>query len=148
MFHFINFDNILPIWQYYLWPERKSVITGNSAMNYLGGYDIKNLNFTPVFIAYFMDNQIVGVNSGHKCHDNSFRSRGLYVFPNYRKKGVGIKLLTKTIEIAIEQNANFIWSYPRQASWSTYEKSSFVLSSDWEKSELGFNAYCIKNLKE
>lgn len=143
----INYETIFPIWQNYLWPERRSKITSTSAMKYLGEYNIDNMNFTPNFLAYFIDdNTIAGVNSGHKCSDNGYRSRGLYVFPEFRKKGIGILLLKDTIKIAKKESCHYIWSYPKQTSWTTYQKAGFELSSPWEISELGHNAYCIQYL--
>lgn len=146
MIHQINYETILPIWQNHLWPERKSEITGTSAMKYLGDYDSDNMDYSPIFLAYFYDNKIVGVNSGHKCKDNGYRSRGLYVFPEYRKKGIGIILLNEITKIAENESCDYIWSYPKQTSWKTYQAAGFVLSTPWELSELGHNAYCIKHL--
>lgn len=143
MLHHINFETIYPIWKNKLWPDRVSAITGTSAMKYLGGYDNKNMEYTPTFLAYFLNNQIVGVNSGHQCMDNGYRSRGLYVFPEYRGKGIGIELLKATIKIGKDLGCTYIWSYPKDSSWTTYNKAGFSLSSDWEKSENGTNAYCI-----
>lgn len=144
----INFDIIYPIWRDLLWPNRTSPIESTSAMNFLGDYDIKNMNYKPTFFAYIYSNQIAGVNSGHLCFDNSYRSRGLYVSENFRKKGIGLALLQKTIEQAINENAKFVWSYPRQQSWMTYERAGFQLESCWENSEQGINAYCKKDLKD
>ena len=137
-----RFEEILPIWREYLWPTRTSKIEPNSAMCFLGGYDIKNMIYATTFLAYEIDNDIAGVNSGHLCFDNSYRSRGLYVFPKYRGQGIGKELLLATIEQGKEKRANFIWSYPKQDSWKTYERAGFKLASDWEDSELGKNAYC------
>jgi len=112
-------------------------------MQYLGGHDIKNMDYAPTFIAYFLDNQIVGVNSGHKCSDNGYRSRGLYVFPEYRGRGIGVELLKETIKLGKTTGCTYVWSYPKNSSWKTYSKAGFNLSTDWEKSENGMNAYCI-----
>lgn len=143
MIHHINFETIYPIWANRLWPNRVSAITGTSAMTYLGGYDNKNMEETPNYIAYFLDNQIVGVNSGHKCMDDGYRSRGLFVFPEYRGRGIGVKLLCATIELGKKFGCNYVWSYPKQSSWQPYSKSGFILASDWETSENDINAYCI-----
>jgi len=138
----ITFDEIYHIWNTQLWPTRESSIETHSAMNFLGGYDMKNMISTPTFFAYKLDKQIVGVNSGHLCHDNSYRSRGLFVFPEYRKQGIGKILLLATIDKGINEGANYIWSYPKQSSWATYESAGFNLASPWEISELDLNAYC------
>jgi len=143
MLHHINFETIYPIWKNKLWPNRVSDITGTSAMKYLGSYDNKNMEYAPTFLAYFLNNQIAGVNSGHQCMDNGYRSRGLYVFPDYRGQGIGIKLLKATIKIGKELGCDYVWSYPKDSSWSTYNKAGFSLSSDWEISENGTNAYCV-----
>lgn len=148
MLKLISFQTILPIWKNNLWPERTSRITDTSAMTYSGGYDIKNMDYEPVFLAFYMGDKIAGVNSGHTCADNSFRSRGLYVFPEYRRQGIGTELLLGIIDKAQNNKCSFVWSYPKLKSWNTYKKAGFVLSSKWEQSELGLNAYCIKKLTE
>ena len=142
----IDFDTIYPVWGNFLWSKRTSKIETNSAMVYLGGIDINNMYYTPSFFAYIHNGIIYGVNSGHKCSNESYRSRGLYVFPEHRNQGIGSKLLSATIDQAKKENSKFIWSYPKQASWKTYEKVGFNLSSIWEKSEMDINAYCMRSL--
>lgn len=146
MIETISFDEIYHIWRNDLWPERISEITPSSAMCYMGGYDVENMKNNPIFIAYKKREEIRGVNSLHLCIDGSYRSRGLFVYPKFRGEGIGIKLLIETINLAKEHNATFVWSYPKQASWKTYQHAGFSLSSPWETSELGFNAYCVKHL--
>ena len=138
----ISFDIILPIWRDHLWPNRISAIESTSAMKFLGGYNIENMKNTPHFFAWIENEKISGVNSGHLCHDNSFRSRGLYVFPEHRGKGIAQELLKATIAEGRSQGADFVWSYPKQSSWKSYESVGFQLASDWEQSELDINAYC------
>lgn len=140
----ITFEQIYPIWQMHLWPTRQSKIERTSAMKFRGGYDIDNMSFNPTFFGYFNNTTIVGVNSGHSCVGGSYRSRGLYVFPEFRKHGIGIQLLRAAIMQARSENAYCIWSYPKLSSWSTYEKARFSLASDWEHSELDINAYAVK----
>lgn len=148
MISLISFEEIFPIWRNYLWPNRQDKIEPHSAMLFLKGYDLKNFNNNPSFFGYFIDDRLVGVNSGHKCCDNSYRSRGLYVDPNYRKSGIGKKLLTATIQQGKKECADFVWSYPKQSSWKCYESSGFKLSSNWLTSENGINAYCILTFNE
>ena len=139
----LTFEEIYHIWSTELWPNRVSEITSTSAMNYLGGYDISNMDFQPTFVCYKSEQgEILGVNSGHLCVNGSYRSRGLFVFPDYRGRKIGQMLLRATIDQARKELADFIWSYPKQTSWKTYESADFKLSSPWEISELGFNAYC------
>jgi GNAT superfamily N-acetyltransferase len=139
----IEFRVIYEIWTNFLWTNRKSPIEPTSAMKYLGGYTLSNLDSKPTFFAYLEDGVIAGVNSGHGCIDNGYRSRGLYVFPQFRKKEIGRKLLLETIKQGQVENYTYIWSYPRQISWNTYQNAGFILTSFWEKSETSDNnAYC------
>jgi GNAT superfamily N-acetyltransferase len=139
----ITFDEVLPIWDTYLWPNRQSSIDPTSAMCYLGGYDLQNMTY-PTFFAYMIDNEIAGVNSGHRTMHDGYRSRGLYVFEKFRGKGIGTQLLIATIEQAKIEDCNMCWSYPRQSSWKSYLNAGFELASVWETSETSdANAYCM-----
>lgn len=140
----ITFDDIMPIWRSNLWPNRVSEIEPNSAMVFLDGYDMYNMSTQPTFFGYYLFEKLIGVNSGHMCNNFQYRSRGLYVFENYRGLGLGQELLRATIEQARLEKAKMIWSYPRKSSWKTYENVGFKLASTWEKSETSENnAYCL-----
>jgi GNAT superfamily N-acetyltransferase len=139
----ITFEEILPIWRDHLWPDRESTIESNSAMNYFGGYDMFNMSTKPTFFAYKIDGRIAGVNSGHKCSKGHYRSRGLYVFDEFRGLGIGVKLLLATIEQGRKEKSVICWSYPRQSSWNTYSNAGFYLMTPFEPSETGSNAYCV-----
>lgn len=142
----ISFEQIYPIWRTYLWPNRTSPIESNSAMIYSGGYTMDNMHTTPTFFGYFIDTKLVGVNSGHKCSDNSYRSRGIYVIDQYRHLGIATALLKETIKKGNLEGCDFTWSYPRKTSWRAYEQAGFYLTSDWEISETSdANAYCRVN---
>lgn len=138
----ISFDEVLPIWRDYLWPDRTSEITATSAMHYLGGYDLVNMSYPPTFFAYIINGEIAGVNSGHMCMNGRYRSRGLYVFERFRGKNIGTELLIATIDQARLEGANLCWSYPKDTSWKTYAKAGFKLDSEFEDSENGKNAFC------
>jgi GNAT superfamily N-acetyltransferase len=142
MIRHIEFEQIIPIWRTHLWPMRTSSIDTHSAMLLSGEYELKNFNYTATFLGYFIDDKLVGCNSGHKCCDGTYRSRGLYVFPEYRKLGIGTKLLLATIDQSRKEDATLCWSYPRLESWSTYKAAGFELISDWKDDETGINAYC------
>lgn len=147
MIKLVNWKTIYGIWSTQLWPNRTSKIEPVSAMCYLEGFDMSNMSYKPKFFGYYIDNKIVGVNSGHRCNDNSYRSRGLWVDKNYRKQGIGTALLKETIAAAGMINCHMVWSYPRRSSWSTYNRAGFTLSSDWHASETSdSNAYCYIKL--
>jgi len=140
----IDFETILPVWKDELWPGRVSAIETHSAMLHLyKEYDIGNFLLPSWYLGYIVDEELIGVNSGHMCIDGSARSRGLWVCPKNRKNGYGKQLLDATIAEAKVQNASSVWSYSRKTSWPTYESAGFVLTSDWEQSETSeANAYC------
>lgn len=140
----ITFEEIFPVWKNNLWPNRQSKIEPNSAMVYLNGYDMHNMNTKPTFFGYYLFNKLVAVNSGHMCNNMQYRSRGLYVYESYRGLGLGTELLERTKQQAKFENANLIWSYPRKTSWKTYEGVGFKLVTDWEQCETSdSNAYCV-----
>lgn len=141
MIKLLTWQEIFNIWQNYLWPNRTTPIKTHSAMLYLNGYDMNNYAQPVHFLGYFINSKLVGVNSAHSCTDGSFRSRGLWVDPEHRGKGIGQALLRQTIEL--KENATFIWSYPRQSSWNTYNAVGFQLASNWQASDTSeANAYC------
>jgi len=145
----IDFETILPIWRDKLWPDRISPIESHSAMLYLfTEHDMGNFLLPAWYYGYYVNNELIGVNSGHLCVDGSIRSRGLWVCPNYRGNGYGKQLLIATIDKARTHKATSIWSLPRKSSWSTYKSAGFVLTSDWQKTETSeANAYCYLELK-
>lgn len=142
-----DFDTINKIWTEHLWVDRKNKIEPHSAMLLSGEYELKNYKFVPSFFIYVIDGQIIGCNSGHKCCDGTYRSRGLYVFNDYRKKGYGKELLLATINQGQLEKATCVWSYPRRESWNTYKSAGFVLISDWITNEGYLNAYCKIGLR-
>jgi GNAT superfamily N-acetyltransferase len=143
----ISWDLAEKVWKDRLWPDRSSPIQPTSAMSYLQGHDMGNKSYQPTFFGLFDNDNLVAINSGHRCSDGSYRSRGLWVDEYHRRKGYGKQLLLKTIEQAREENCDFCWSYPRKTSWSTYEAAGFVLTSDWQASETSdANAFCYIKL--
>lgn len=138
----ISYNETLDVWTNYLWTNRTSKIESISAMLFLKGYDLNNYNYIPTFFGYYHDSKLVGVNSGHKCYDGTYRSRGLYVFNEYRHLGIGKNLLIETINQGKLEQATLVWSFPRKESWGTYQSAGFILASDWNPSETGVNAFC------
>ena len=144
----LNWKEIHNIWKTYLWPHRLSAIQSSSAMSFLEGYDMANMQSTPTFFGYIINDFIIGVNSGHACpNQNNYRSRGLWVDPDHRGRGIAQQLLTATINQGLTEGYNQIWSYPRLSSWPTYQAVGFELASDWAASETSeANAYCVINV--
>lgn len=140
MIKVVKYEDILPIWEERLWLERKDPVEPTSWMLHLDGY--AEPKHAPTFFAWFDNDKIVGVNSGHLCADNSYRSRGLWVDEEYRGQGIASKLLMATIKQGKLEGAAFCWSFPRLSSWRTYERVGFQLTSQWSSNINNTNAYC------
>jgi GNAT superfamily N-acetyltransferase len=132
----ITWDQILPIWKKYLPSmslEPTSAMclflsTGTPLSKSWGNpvYDLKNMEFTPTFWGAFHNDKLVGVNSGHMTLGRLYRSRGLVVLPEYRKKHIAQKLLMKTIAQAIHEKAIVCWSYPKNTAERSYHMQNFL----------------------
>jgi|LWDU01.1.fsa_nt_gi GNAT superfamily N-acetyltransferase len=103
-------------------------------------------NYTPTFFGVFDGDKLIGVNSGHRTKDNEYRSRGLWVDPDYRGKKIGKILLQSTINRSVKEGCKLIWTLPRQSSMPTYSSVGFEKQSDWisEGMEYGPNCIAIK----
>lgn len=158
----IGWELIKPVWEEKLWPKRKSAIEPYSAMvcpldldNYPFDIDEYNTRFAhqpAYFFGAFLDDELVGVNSGHgtryeRINDiRSVRSRGLWVDPEHRGNGLGQKLLR-----AIEQpfdGWDMVWSLPRMSALRTYEAADYApWGSEINKGmEFGPNIFAAKYL--
>ena len=130
----ITFEEILPIWSAFLWPNRKSPIETHSAIKYGAmpyEYDIEYFKNPPSFWAALdEEGRIVGVNSGHKT-GSSYRSRGLFVMPHSRGQGIATMLLMQTVYQAKLELSKFCWTMPRRSSIKSYNKAGFIQTSDW-----------------
>jgi GNAT superfamily N-acetyltransferase len=140
----IDYTEIYSVWSTYLWPGRLD-IKHMSSMQYISGYNIKIYEmYRPYFFAYFIDDNIVGVNSAHKSSDTEFRSRGLYVFNKYRNKGIGKQLLEYAISLGKAENCNICWSIPKKVALSTYSAAGFKQSTSFFKTETSDeNCYAV-----
>lgn len=142
-----NFETILPIWRQYLWPDREK-INPVSHMHYLDmDKSMVPEIYKPIFLAYMIDGKIIGVNSGHSNSVEHYRSRGLYVNPEFRHRGIATKLLLRTIDQARIEGRHGCWSLPRKESIGAYLGAGFEISSDYFKTETSDNnCYVIKKL--
>jgi GNAT superfamily N-acetyltransferase len=132
----ISFEDILPIWENKLWPNRESAIEGVSAMTwpYEGNPDPIDMNifdYQPTFYGVYIDNKLVGVNSGHRTSDAQYRSRGIWVDPEYRKKGVAQLLFVLTEHQARIEQCEMLWSIPRKTALTAYTKFGFTTVGDF-----------------
>jgi len=142
----ISFETIFKIWSEHLWNDRRTPIKHISSMLYLGGYDMSIYNNDPTFFAIKVNDKVVAVNSGHMTIDGYYRSRGLWVDEQHRKKGFTYLLFDALYNHAITEKSKYIWSYPRLNSVGAYVKNGFTISSVIEENELGPHYYVIRKV--
>lgn len=148
----INFDQINSIWSSKLWPNRESAIEPMSAMTwpFEGSpppYDITIFEkYKPTFWGIFVNGNLIGVNSGHRTTDRQYRSRGIWVDPEYRKYGYSQHLFYLTEQQAVKEGCEVLWSIPRKTALKAYEKFGFNTVGDFFATETSdSNVYVIKN---
>jgi GNAT superfamily N-acetyltransferase len=147
-----DFDTVLPIWENKLWAGRHSAIEPMSAMTWPFEGNPQPINmsifeFEPMFWAVHIDDNIVGVNSGHRTSDSQYRSRGIWVDPAYRKHGVAQMLFTMTQHQAIIEQCEMLWSIPRKTALPAYTKFGFNTVGDYFGTETAdANIYVSKRL--
>lgn len=136
----IEFDIIQPVWRERLWPGRVSVIETHSAMTWPfegdpAEYDMGIFEYPATFWAVYDADQIVGVNSGHRTSDTQYRSRGIWVDPDYRGQGIAGMLFQALEDQAVAENCLMIWSIPRKSALSAYTKFGFAPVGEYIQTE-------------
>lgn len=148
----IDFETILPIWQTKLWPKRASAIEPMSAMTWPFEGDPQPINmsifeYEPTFWAVYDGDKIVGVNSGHRTTDFQYRSRGIWVDPDYRGKGIADTLFGMLQNQALVEGCEMIWSIPRKTALRAYTKFGFQTVGGFIETETAdANIYAMKRI--
>ena len=153
----LSFEQISSIGQKHLWENRQSPIESHSAMTWPHDgneleYDMKIFEYKPTFFGVYSKSDLVGVNSGHRTKDNLYRSRGIWVSPNFRKTGVSQILFDMTESQAKIEGCDTIWSIPRKSALPAYTKFGFqtvgnFFASIEVGSELNTNDYITDDFK-
>ncbi len=156
-----RFEDVLPIWQTHLWPGRISKIEPNSAMKWLGGIDLELMNAPAAFWWLRLDARVIGVLSGHfgglievggRSGVRSYRTRGLYVDPEFRDLGCANALMKAAFAEARRNRCEVAWTFPRKAAMPAYEKMGFNMVGQWigendpGAGEFGPNCFALANL--
>lgn len=126
----ITYGQCLTLWNL-LWTTRVSPIEPTSAMKlpkFASTREYTNIIGDPIFLGAFMDEQLVGVNSIHLVDEHQMRSRGLFVLPEFRSKGIATKLLKASI--ARRPADKVLWSYPKEEALPTYVRAGFRCITD------------------
>ncbi len=139
----IYFDEICKLWEM-LHPKREH--KKYSTMGYLGGKD-NMINRDVFYFGYFINNNLVGVNSCHDSEFDTFRSRGLFVLPKHRNKRIASKLLKHTLEFS-KNHVDFVWSFPRIEALSVYERVGFKRQSTFTSGDYGINCYASCEIEQ
>lgn len=143
----ITFDRIYPIWTDLLWgydaKPSSCMVYGDRNL-----YDMTIFNNPVTYFAAFHNGEILGVNSGFKTDTKYYRSRGLWVFPEHRGKGVADLLLNEVIRQAFDQHITYVWSFARKQAIKAYLRVGFEQTSDWIYETDGdrYNAYVLRRV--
>ena len=143
----LTFEEILPFWKQLWYP--KVDIQKRSGRLLLFGFDQSIITDNSIKVTYFgaeVDGEIVGVNSGY-FHRLEYRSRGLYVLPEYRRRGIAQELLKATQDKGYEERAITLWSLPRRRALPVYKKFGFKILSKFFDGEYGINCFVIKTIR-
>jgi len=163
--HDISFEEILPIWKKYLWPNKNNIKPINTWKKNPKGYPYnhglhKPWSFnklitdksiesqTPYFFGIYEKDILVAVNSGYKTDDEHFRSRGLYVLPEYRNRGYGKTLLNHVIHIAYASGSDICWTVPRKDALPCYESCGFEMKGTWFHTDFSVSCYAELDLNK
>ena len=150
-----TFDEIYDLWNEGLWPNRVSKIESRSSLSWdarlwegYGNISITKQKETiwkyePTFWAARSEGKLIGVNSGFRTNVNIYRSRGLYVNPEYRGEGVSKMLLKLTINSAKQEECRIIWTMPRKSALFSYESVGFRKIGGWIDKGVEFGPNCI-----
>jgi len=145
----IDFETIHLAWKKELWSDRED-IRPVSSMTYNRKYDMTVYDLSisnPIYLGYYVNDVLVGVNSGHIVGNREYRSRGLWVDEKFRGQNIGKQLLISVIDQGKIQNSLYTWSLPRKQSLYAYLSAGFEKTSKWinEGVLYGPNCYVRKN---
>jgi GNAT superfamily N-acetyltransferase len=133
-----TFEEILPIWRNQLWPGRQSAIEPVSIIDPEGRLTLKPGELEPVFFQVWDErNEIIGVNSGFRTSANLFRSRGIWVKPEYRRQGIGLILMHAVENHARSCGCKVLWSMPRESAFGFYRRLGFEVTGGTDTYEFG-----------
>jgi GNAT superfamily N-acetyltransferase len=145
----IGWKTVRSIWRDHLWPGRQSEINGVSSMRYLGGHDSLIYGYQPSFFAATVGRQIIGVISGFTTAPQLYRSRGIWIAPQWRRQGVSRLLFDRIDKAALAEGCTAVWSYPRLSALPAYLAHGFRETAPMndDDAEFGPNCYVLKEFQ-
>ena len=149
----ITFEEIIPYWDI-LWEGRKHF--AYSQMQMRGGHAACDHFKFSAFAAverrvnpkntYEFTDKIVGVNAGHRSTKGEYRTRGLWVNPEYRGHGIAQRLFQMLEEQAMAEQCRWLWSFPRLSSLPAYMRAGYEPYGTPEKAEYEQNVTAKKDM--
>ena len=140
-----NFKEVSFIWRNYLWPERIEPIEETSALLFKEGIDMSYRSSEVFFIKTEVNGQIVGVCSGQRTGSREFRSRGLWVREDFRKKRIGSKLFFSVEKESQKRGCVSLWTLARHSSEKFYRSVGMKNFGKTDKFEYGPHFWMFKN---
>ena len=136
-----DFSEVLPVWEKHLWPGRKSPIEPTNPISHTGEYVLSLSQAEHFFLKALEGDQICGVISAIRTGEDHLRVRGIFVFPQFRKKGVGSALIKQVIKRANDMGVKTLWSLPRKSAYPFYSSNNFEPKGPWFEGEMEFGAH-------
>lgn len=143
----LTFEDVLPFWKQLWYP--KEDIQKRSGRLLLFGFDRSIITNDDIEVSFFgveVDGKIVGVNSGYSPMPYEYRSRGLFVLPEYRRRGLAQILLQAVYDKGKESKCLTLWSIPRKTALEAYRKFGFKILSAFFDGEYGLNCFVMKGI--
>jgi GNAT superfamily N-acetyltransferase len=126
----ISESEIMEIWRTQLWSERREPIRAMSSMTFPEGHDLRIYHrYQPSFFAALRAGRWVGVLGGHRTSAQHYRSRGLFVSPEARGRGLAQRLLSELERQAEAEGCLLLWSYPKLSALEVYRRFGFCPES-------------------
>ena len=132
-----DFSEVEFIWSTQLWPGRQSKIEPTSAIDHEGDINLNILESKPVFLKIEENKKIVGVLSGFQTSQRLYRSRGLWVEPAHRRRGLASKLIAEIERRAVLAKCDTLWTMPRASAQAFYLQQGFKIYKAIAKYEFG-----------
>ena len=153
----INFKEIKEVWEKELWPNKKNGVakanewTWHWLQKELGKDKQMAKDAEPTFVGIRSNKELVAVNSCYHSNSkgifNYWRSRGLWVHPNFRGQKYSSTILTWCLEHAKLKGGHWMWTVPRQSAMPAYKSVGFTQESDWfDDGQFGPNCIASKYL--
>ena len=141
-----DFSTVSVIWRDYLWPKRIEPIEETSALLFKEGIDMEYKSSEVFFVKMELNKEIVGVCSGQRTGSQEFRSRGLWVSEDLRRKGIGSKLFLSVETEAKARGCSHLWTLARYFSQQFYYSMGMKNCGKTYKFEYGPHFWMSKTL--